>query len=280
MRDGFKLPLRVWKSAIPPTAIVLALHGMNDYSRVFEKTGTHLSKKTMLVYAYDQRGFGSTAKAGYWHGSQQMIDDAILAIALLKQRHPKIPLYLLGESMGGAVTLLAQNAHLAGTILVAPAVWSRASMPWYQRLGLWFAVRTVPDKKLTGKGLDIQPTDNVDMLRAWSRDPLVIKATRVDALYGVSNLMDSAAEIALNQTVDTLLLYGMNDDIIPKNPVCQLAASAFIHPGRKLDTVHYTMGYHMLTRDLQAEEVLNDITSWIQNREILRSNTNPPLDCS
>ena len=32
--------------------------------------------------------------------------------------------------------------------------------------GLWLAAHTLPSKQLTGKGLDIKPSDNIEMLRA------------------------------------------------------------------------------------------------------------------
>ena len=37
MDDGAKLPLRVWKPAGEPRAVILALHGFNDYSKAFEE---------------------------------------------------------------------------------------------------------------------------------------------------------------------------------------------------------------------------------------------------
>ena len=35
--DGTILPLRLWQPAGAPEAIILALHGVNDYSRAFER---------------------------------------------------------------------------------------------------------------------------------------------------------------------------------------------------------------------------------------------------
>ncbi len=37
MDDGATLPLRIWKPAGAPTAVILALHGFNDYSKAFEE---------------------------------------------------------------------------------------------------------------------------------------------------------------------------------------------------------------------------------------------------
>ena len=123
--------------------------------------------------------------------------------------------------------------------------------------------KTVPAKKLTGEGLDIQASDNIEMLRSLGRDPLVIKATRVDVLYGVTNLMDIASGASLNFTQKSLIMYGKHDDIVPRKPTCIWLRSL---PGAGLDQreiLIYENGYHMLNRDLQALQVLDDIAEWV-----------------
>ena len=275
MSDGYRLPLSVWQPPQANTcrAVLLALHGLNDYRNAFAGLGPYLSGRGITVYAYDQRGFGETDGAGYWHGWQRMVDDLHDMVSLLRRAHPDCPLYVLGESMGGGVVLAAQREaalDVAGEILVAPAVWSRDSMPWYQRAGLWFAAHTLPGKRLTGEGLDLHPSDNIDMLRALGRDPKVIKATRVDVLYGVTNLMDVAASVPTAHFNHCLLLYGAHDEIIPRQPTCQLLDRLQQAPNTAQVRL-YPRGYHMLTRDLNAQVVLEDIAEWLLSPDRLIS---------
>lgn len=269
MDDGYRLPLRRWQADGSAKALVLAVHGLNDYSNGFDVTGKHLSRHGITVVAYDQRGFGAGAGHGLWHGSERMVEDVRVMVELLHKQYPELPLYLLGESMGGAVVLAAlggESLNIDGVVLVAPAIWSRSSMPYYQRALLWLAVHTVPDKQLTGEGLDLMPSDNIEMLRALGRDPLVIKATRVDVLYGVTNLMDAAVATSAELKRDTLILYGQHDDIIPKQPTCEWLGKLSDRKGQYSRTVLYELGYHMLTRDLQAAIVLEDISVWLLER--------------
>jgi len=267
MDDGYLLPLSIWPAAQPQRcrAVLLALHGLNDYRHAFAGLGPYLAGRGVTVVAYDQRGFGASKGAGYWHGWRRMARDLRNMITLLHRAYPRCPLYVLGESMGGGLVLAAQRdapLEVAGKILVAPAIWSRDSMPWYQRASLWLAVHTLPDKRLTGEGLDIRPSDNIEMLRALGRDPLVIKATRVDVLYGVTNLMDVAASVSTTRFDDTLLLYGAHDEIIPRQPTCRLLERLHVVPeGFTLKL--YPKGYHMLTRDLNGPQVLKDIGDWL-----------------
>ena len=268
MDDGYKLPLHRWGNPVNDKAVVLAIHGLNDYGMGFESTGRYLASKGISLISYDQRGFGETTGHGYWHGSQRLVDDSRTLLRLVREQYPDKALFLLGESMGGAIALTAlkqANSDISGTILIAPAIWSRETMPFYQRSLLWLAAHTVPAKKLTGEGLDLMPSDNIEMLRALGRDPLVIKATRVDVLYGVTNLMDIATEASSNFVQTALILYGEHDQIVPRKPTCAWLKSLPDGSETIRKIIVYENGYHMLNRDLQAQQVLDDIVDWIQS---------------
>lgn len=260
-RDAAVLPLSVWRPQGACRAVVLALHGFNDYRGAFDEVGPFLAARGIVTYAYDQRGFGATAQPGIWPGAELLIDDAGTVAALLRERHPGCPLYLLGESMGGAVALsaLASQGIADGTVLVAPAVWGRSTMNPLQRAGLWLVAHTWPGLRLSGRGLGITASDNKAMLRALREDPLVFKDARADTVWGLSSLMDRALASAPRVDVPALVLYGAHDEIIPRGPTCKLLA-ALRPPGR---LALYPDGYHMLTRDLGARVVLEDVAAWL-----------------
>ena len=274
MEDGYRLPLSRWQANGNMRAVVLSLHGFNDYSFAFDDLGHYLANHGITVLAYDQRGFGNSDGLGLWHGSERMSADLVTMTKLLRERYADIPLYLLGESMGGAVALTSLASaplDVDGTILVAPAVWSRSTMPWYQRTALWLAAHTLPGMTLTAEGLDIKPSDNTEMLEALAHDELVIKDTRVDALYGLSNLMDRALQAADAVPGNILLLYGEHDEIIPAISACRLLEKLSHNGITHLSTILYEQGYHMLTRDLQAAVVQKDIATWLTEHKTNRN---------
>ena len=266
--DGTRLPMRSWlPESAEPAAVVVALHGFNDYSEFFDGPGRFLAERGIASYAYDQRGFGASPNRGLWAGSETLVGDARAAVTAVRARHPGTPLYLFGESMGGAVvmTLMAHPAppQVDGIILSAPAVWGRSSMPWYQAAALWVAVRAFPEHRLTGSGLGIRASDNAQMLAALGRDPQVIKATRIDAVWGLVNLMDEAMAAAPHVNAHRLILYGEHDQLIPPDAIGEmLARLPTDDPGRQRFAL-YSEGWHMLTRDLQAEVIWRDIAAWI-----------------
>jgi acylglycerol lipase len=266
-KDGAGLPLRQWLPKSEAKAVLVALHGFNDYSNFFDRPGTYFSAQGIACFAYDQRGFGAAPKRGLWAGIEAYTNDLRGLVGLLKQRYPRQPVYLLGESMGGAVVISAMGdggiMDVEGVILVAPALWARQTMPWYQTSLLWTLAHTVPWLALTGKGVRVQASDNIEMLRELGRDPLIIKKTRVEAIYGLTDLMDAAFNSANKLQTNTLLLYGENDEIIPKEPTYDFLLR-FLSKGENRKTVaFYPHGYHMLLRDLKASVPWDDIVAWI-----------------
>lgn len=267
MDDGAALPLRQWQPAGEPKAVILALHGFNDYSFSFDAPAKTWAEDGIATFAYDQRGFGATAFRGLWAGEDRMMDDLRVAARLLRTRYPNTPLYLLGESMGGSVVMAAATSTdpppADGLILAAPAIWGRETQGPVQSGFLWLAAHTVPFAELTGEGMHVHPSDNIAMLRELGRDPLVIKATRVDAIYGLVNLMDRAYDAAPRLRGRALVLYGSREDILPGSAVVAMLRRLPAEAGRRPRVALYAKGYHMLLRDLGAATVRNDIVAWI-----------------
>lgn len=263
-RDGVGLPLVTWApSEGPARAVFVAVHGFNDYHRAFALAGPHWAQRGIVVYAYDQRGFGAAPGRGVWPGSNLLTRDLQDLLLLARERHPQLPIYVLGDSMGAAVvmaTLRESTTPLVeGVILNAPAVWGRDSFNPLYRMVLWAAAHTVPWWEVTGGGLRIRVTDNRDWLRELSRDPLMIRETRIDALYGVVDLMDQALAEPPRAQVPTLVLYGLRDEVIPRTAVCRFAET--LPDSHRV--LWYPEGYHMLLRDLQAGKVWQDVEAWV-----------------
>lgn len=265
--DGAALPLRKWLPKDKPRAAIVALHGMNDYSRAFENPGAYWAKRGIATYAFDQRGFGKAPNRGLWAGHETMVADVAAAVALVRNRHPGVPLFVAGESMGGAIALIGGSRgqlNADGLILVAPALRGRRYIGWFPRATLWLGARTIPWYPLTGQGLRIQASDNIPMLRKLGADPLIIKGTRVDAIKGLVDAMDAAITAPRSLRIPALILYGARDELIPKKPTFDMIRALPAGSGHR--PAVYRSGWHMLLRDLKARVVLDDIVAWIADR--------------
>lgn len=266
--DGIRLPTRTWapKDA-PPRAVVVALHGFNDYSNFFAAPGAYLAGHGIVSHAYDQRGFGGAPDRGTWAGIDGYARDLTDFVAVVRRRHPGLPVYVLGESFGGAVAMVAATGanppDADGIILAAPAVWGRSAMTWYERSALWVMSHTLPTVALSARGLNIVPSDNRDMLIALGRDPKVIKETRVETIAGLADMMDAALASAGRFEAPALILYGGRDEIIPGRPTLEMVRHLPADARGRQRFALYENGYHMLLRDLQAKTAWRDIAAWI-----------------
>ena len=265
MEDGARLPLRAWLPTGPPRAAIVAVHGLNDYSAGFERTGTFLSAQGFAVYAFDQRGFGRNREVGIWAGGGRMADDAAQVARLVRGQHPGIPLYGLGESMGGAVFLHALQRQPPGwidaVVVSAPAIWGRNGMRRYQRLPLHALAHSWRGLRLSGRILGRNPSDDPATLRYLREDPLVIRRTRVDVLWGLADLMDAVTLERVTPEVPVLAVYGAHDEIVPPEPTCSWLRTL---SGPHWQAALYPSGWHLLTRDLDAERVLADLAAWFE----------------
>jgi acylglycerol lipase len=271
--DALGLPMRKWLPPGEPQAVILALHGFNDYSNAFDAPAKIWAARGIATYAYDQRGFGGAPGRALWAGSAALATDAVTAATLLRRMYPGKPVYLLGESMGGAVAILAASgatgvrlAPVDGVILSAPAVWTRESMQFLPRIALWAGVRMFPGAVFTGESLHILASDNIPMLIALGKDPMVIKGARVDTMYGLVDLMDRTIEAAPNLKTPTFLLYGAHDAVIPADPVRAFVAALPADSTGNDRFGYYQNGYHMLLRDLEGPRVAADVAAWVLNR--------------
>jgi alpha-beta hydrolase superfamily lysophospholipase len=268
MPDGARLPLRAWLPEGPPRAVILALHGFNDSRNFMVEPAAALNEAGVAIYAYDQRGFGGAPNRGVWAGSATLAADASTAARLLQDRHPGVPLFVLGESMGGAVALLAAASAspppVAGYVLLAPAVWGRVTMPGIMVGLLDVLAHTVPRIAVSSGVPGISPTDNPRALARLVRDPLTIRDTRVDATKGLVDLMDDALAVAPRIRPDTppiLLVYGARDQLVP--PVATRALLDRLPRGAPYRVAYYARIHHMPLRDLEGPVVVRDMLTWM-----------------
>ena len=68
--DGARLGLSSWEPPPddPPWAVIVGLHGMDDYGNAFHLAGPYWAKLGIATYAYDMRGFGRSPDRGVWGG--------------------------------------------------------------------------------------------------------------------------------------------------------------------------------------------------------------------
>jgi alpha-beta hydrolase superfamily lysophospholipase len=199
-----------------------------------------------------------------------MIADLKTATRLLQAKYPDRPLYLLGESMGAAVIMAAEMTpeppQSDGIILESPAIWGWQTQSDFNHTVLDLAAHAVPWMTVVPTGLRLKASDNRRALSALSRDPLVIKETRVDAAYGLVELMTRAYDaIPTLGNPRYLVLAPGKEAILNKGAVRSGLAQLPDLPPEQGRLARYPNAYHLMLRDWDAPKVYDDLASWIEH---------------
>ena len=271
VQDGARLPYLRWTTTDgEPWAVIVALHGMNDSRAAFRLAGPWWAEQGIETWAYDQRGFGEAPGPGLWAGEATLTTDLRTVVALVRARHPRALVAVVGESMGGSIAVAAfasdQPPAADRLILLAPGVWGWSSQGWLNGTSLWFASRLFGDRAVEPPEWavrDIRASDNMLELIRNGRDPNSILATRFDTLSGLVGLMETASQRLGEAPVPTLLLYGAHDQIVTPGPMRQALERATASPS--LRTAWYPDGWHLLNRDLGAVTVYGDVAAALRD---------------
>lgn len=262
-----RLPARVWLPQGTPQGVVLALHGFNDSRDAWEMPAPHFARAGLAVYAPDQRGFGAAPERGRWPGRARLVADARAMLRTLAGWWPGVPLYAMGESMGGAILMVLAASGtappVAAWVLLAPAVWGRQQMGPALSAALWIASNVAPGWVVTGREVpaNIVASDNREALIRLVRDPLTIRRTRMDAVRGLADLMDAAQAAAPRIAPNTLAMYGGKDRIVPAVAMRR----AWLRMPAEVRRALYPQGYHLLLRDRDRAALRLDILAWLRD---------------
>lgn len=267
--DGARLGLSHWDAeGGEPWAVIVGLHGMNDYANAFRLAGPYWAKDGVTTIAFDQRGFGRSPERGIWGGDALMVEDLRTLVALVKAKYPQAIVAVVGESMGGAVAIeaFASDRPPAADrlVLLAPAVWGWSNQPLPNKTALWLTARLAPGSVIKPPRWiteHVSASDNREELIRMGRDPLMIWGSRSDTLYGLVSMMERAWSSIGRIRTPTLYLYGYNDEVIPKGPTFEAARR--LKPDDR--SGYYRDGWHLLLIDKQAERVWRDVEGYIRD---------------
>jgi acylglycerol lipase len=262
---GVRIHMRSWRPEGAPKAVVAICHGVNSHSGQYTWTGEQLSAQGFAVYAVDLRGRGKSEGERYYvEDVAEYAADIGGVIAIAKERHPGLPVFLLGHSAGGVTSCIYTLDHqdeLAGFIcesfafqVPAPG-FALAAIKGISHFAPHLGVLTLHMKDFTRDPVALAALE-ADPLTKDEKQPAATVAALVRA---DERLHDSFDQI----TIPVLIMHGTDD----KATVCHGSEFFYQTAGSSDKTLKLYEGhYHDLLNDIGKEAVMTDITAWIDQR--------------
>ena len=178
-------PAVYWEPKKKAKAVVLCLHELGLYSGVFDDLGKRLSDKDIAVYAIDLRGFGGWKEVDKKEGKMDLektLADVKGSCEVIHKLQPDVPVFILGEAMGGALALQAAKEFpnlISGIISAAPGGDHFNTVNSYVTVASSMAVGAKHAFGL-GENLMNAATPKKDLREALSEDQMV----RLDVTSG------------------------------------------------------------------------------------------------
>jgi alpha-beta hydrolase superfamily lysophospholipase len=247
-------------------AVLISLHGLGDHSGLYPMLADALLPLGVELLTPDLRGNGrSPGQRGYINSWTELREDLRRLVVRTRGAEPDLPLFLLGNSLGGLVVLdyaLHHPQGLRGVMAVAPPLGELGVPGPLLALGrvlsrIWprFSVRTGMD--LSGLARDPEVTRRV------LDDPLFHRRGTARLSTEVTATIASLQAAAPRFPVPVLVLHGGADRMVPPEGSRRFIAGVG-HPDKRL--IEYPRAYHALLADDGGERVLADIGEWMVGR--------------
>jgi acylglycerol lipase len=177
VRLRINVPCRAWVPAKMPAVVLLCVHGLGLNSASFEQFGLQMKNKGIATFAVDVRGFGTWMKL---KGKEELdfaacLSDVEQALKQLRVAYPRVPIYLLGESMGGAIALRVTAEHpelVDGLISAVPSGDRFHKTKNELRVGMRMLTGGMKEPMEVGSKMINDATDDPAVREQWKDDPL------------------------------------------------------------------------------------------------------------
>jgi alpha-beta hydrolase superfamily lysophospholipase len=281
--DGETFSYSLWQADLPqgraPRAIMVAVHGLSGAALDYEPLGRHLARHGVTTFAPELRGQGNDSRAGR-RGDLERLDDWYADLhaffALVRRRHPGVPVYAYGESMGAALLtrFFAQAGKIdrpAGLVLASPVIALPRRPAWWQQQLFRFFLRVRPTHRIDVRKL-AKPRGN-ETPKYVTRDEAHRKwfetaAHKLDryTLRFFKNLHDLIAgcfAAASRLHLPVLVVYAAHDVFISPAKVEEFFA---LLAGPDKELRFFSEAYHLLLHDHDKARVLERIETWLLSR--------------
>lgn len=278
--DGKSMPCQSWLPGADTRmrGIVIAVHGLSGASSDFWFIGDTLPRRGYAVYAYDLRGQGHdpvVSERGDIRSANQWLRDLETFHLLVRAKHPGMPVFWYGESLGSlicmhtAATRLSDRRDPDGIVLASPVAGLKTAVSGFRRRLLQTAAVLTPRSRYSLgdlAGIDenkLQVTSTTTHGGQMAVTGHHISSFSLRLLSEIGRLLDGNSSAARSLRMPVLFLATPNDILSSPDQV-QTLFSQIRAPNKRL--LWYTRSYHLLLHDAQRAEVSHDLFKWLEAR--------------
>eukprot|EP00058_Branchiostoma_floridae_P022781 XP_002608271.1 hypothetical protein BRAFLDRAFT_59838 [Branchiostoma floridae] len=125
--DGRYLHCKTWEPpGSKPRALLMIAHGLDEHIGWYDDFAQFLTGHNILVFSHDHIGHGqSEGERADVKDFNILVRDTLQHVDMIVEKYPDTPVYILGYSMGGPVSILAaceRPQQFAGVLLIGPAI--------------------------------------------------------------------------------------------------------------------------------------------------------------
>ena len=249
--------------------MVLIVHGIAEHSGRYEALAADLVRAGFAVGALDHRGHGrSGGKRVQVARFDDLVDDLATFADLMRERYPSpLPMFVLGHSMGGLVSLrylTRDRPEVAGLVLSGAAAAKPEDISGFTIAVGNLLAKVAPDVGVASLQLDKISRDP-QVVIDYNNDPLVTNA-KIRARMGAQVLwaMEETERALPSLTVPILIMHGGDDVVNPPDGSRMIAEKV----GSTDKTLKIYDGlWHEIYNEPERDVVIGDVIAWL-NREM------------
>lgn len=247
--------------------VVVITHGIRDYALRYQRFADQLTKQGFAVLAQDLRGHAhSGGDRQRFDSMARMVEDTDMVVNEAKLRHPNLPVYVYGHSLGGLITTEYALDHadkLNGVILSGAALMRPHSVSAFSATIARLVASVAPSLKVVQVD-DSEFSKDKGVMAALATDPLVSRdklqaATAAATLNGIADVEQRMGQLKL----PLLVMYGTADSV---NPI--EGSQALIKTAASTDKTlkAYPGVYHDMLNEPERDQIAADVIAWLLAR--------------
>jgi acylglycerol lipase len=247
-------------------AIVVCVHGLGLNGKSFDAFARQIAPRGFMTIAFDMRGFGTYIAS---KGKDEVdfagcLDDLRAVLRVIRRDDPDVPLYLLGESMGGAIALqtTARNPELVDGLICSVPAGNRYKSAKTNFLVAFHLVKSKDRPFAIGTKLVQQATNKLSVREAWEKDPFNrLMLTPRELVHYQEFMNQNKAAAAKIKKTPVIVFQGYQDHLVKPEGTLQLFK---YFATEDKDLVLSGTSEHLIFEEGQTgKEVCNGVVGWM-----------------